>query len=136
MKRIFYSCSIDGAKAERVVESNSALEILDSYLAKQKEKYESDVEAIADSMFGFSINRSDFIEISIDSKTEYRIKLECKFKKKLWFFSWNSLYQKEYHVNVIDALKELITKFFENEVGIYKEQFDSLPFKVSYLQRF
>lgn len=136
MNRTFYSCSIDGANNEREVDVLEAMNILSDYISRQKARYDSDVEATADSLFGFSIDNSEFIEISIDGKGEYRIKLECKRIKSIWKFSWNSLYQKEYHINDKLHLNDLIKEFFTKNINAYRDHFDAQDFMESPSIRF
>ncbi len=128
---MFYTVSVDGAEDQGFVDIQEALKITSSYINSQKAFYDDPDEAVKESMFGFSINQSDFVEVSIDTKEEFRIRLECKCPKSFWFLKWNSLYQKEFHVDTISKLNEILQQFFTHEALDFKSYFDSLNLKIS-----
>lgn len=128
MTRMFYAFSVtEGTKDIRVVTVNEALSIIGKYIDSQKNAYDDPNEAIADSMFGFSLNKSDFIEICIDSKHEYRIRLECRYPRRWWFLPFKAFYQKEYVVLSVIELNAIVEQFFMQKLGDFKAYFDALP---------
>ncbi|MCG8400363.1 MAG: hypothetical protein MJA84_02080, partial [Firmicutes bacterium] len=83
------------------------------------------------SIFSFSRDNKDFIEIAIDTKDKYRLLLECRYQKKLWKISWSSTYRKDYHIPSIEDLNKLVSLFYEMEIDGYRQYFEALPFKES-----
>ncbi len=136
MKRMFYKCSVDGPSDIELVNLAKAQEITSQYIKNQKDFYEDADLAILESMFGFHETSSDFIEISIDSKVDYRIRLECKVPKSLWFISYSSLYQKEYKLNSPEKLNAIVGQFFAHDVLGFKAYFDNLNYEISPPLRF
>jgi len=117
-------------RASGPVTLDEAKQIIAEYISSQKEKYESDQEPFAFSIFSFSRDKRNFIEIAIDSKNEYRIKLECQQKNSFSIFSWKSRLFKEYHITTKDELNNLVEVFYNMEIDKYKEYFSKQPFKI------
>ena len=113
------------------VSLDEAKEIVAAYVSGQKDSYESDQEPFAISIFNFSRDNHNFIEIAIDTKDLYRFLLECRYRKTIWKFSWSATYRKDYHIPTIHDLKNLVAKFYEMDIEEYRQYFDNLPFKES-----
>lgn len=131
MKRMFYKCSVDGPSDIEHVDSTRAQEITIKYIENQEDFYEDSDLAIRESMFGFYEAPSDFIEISIDSKKDYRIRFECKVSKSLWFITHSSIYQKEFKTDSSTELNNIVNEFFKRNIIDFKDYFDSLEFDES-----
>ena len=58
------------------VDLKEAIEITNQYLARGGEKYKTDNEALAETMFGFSKSKSEFIEICVNGKKQFSFKFE------------------------------------------------------------
>jgi hypothetical protein len=128
---VFYSFTENKPKDKRKVTGNEAVKIIDEYRNNLKAFYEDPDKALEDSLFGFSYSKTDFIEICIDTKDTFRIKLECKYKRSFWFLSWNSLFQKEFELNNIEELKLIVIEFFNKDIDAFKSYFNSLKLKIS-----
>ena len=113
------------------VSLDEAKEIVTDYVCGQKDSYKSDQEPFAISIFSFRRDNHNFIEIAIDTKELFRLLLECRYRRKIWKFSWFSTYRKDYHIPTINVLNDLVTKFYEMEVEEYRQYFDNLPFKAT-----
>ena len=127
----WYKCSINGTEDIEIVDGEKAIIIFDEYNGELKEKYETDDEAIKSTMFGFSIDKNTFLEISIDKKNSYRIKFENPTPKSFLFLKWQGLYQKEYHINSKSSVDHVIKSFFSKELSMFQKYFDELNFKIS-----
>lgn len=128
MKRMFYQCSVDGLLDIEHVDSTRAQEITIQYIENQQDFYEDSDLAILESIFGFYETPSNFIEISIDSKKDYRIRFECKVSKSLWFITFSSIYQKEYEIHSSAELNNIVNEFFKHNIIDFKDYFDGLAF--------
>lgn len=118
-------------RAPGPVDFDEAKQIIKAYIDGQKDKYESEQEPFAISIFHFSRDNNNFIEIAIDTKEKYRLLLECRYRKKLWKFSWLSMYRKDYHIPTIQDLNNLVAEFYQMEIEQYRQYFEELPFKES-----
>jgi hypothetical protein len=126
MNRIFYSINQYSEIEEHKMDLAAALERVDSFVHYLKESYDLDAEMISASMFGYSHeNRNNFIEVSLDGKAEFRVKLEFQLPKKLWFLKWNGLYQVEKQFFDVAALKRLVTGFYQNDLADFKPIFEA-----------
>jgi hypothetical protein len=126
MKRIFYGLNDRLETQEREMPLDHAFEKMDSYLHYLKDKYDSVEQAVAASMFGFTHeNQNNFIEINLDSKEEFRIKLEFQIPKKWLIFKWHGLYQLERNIHDFDGLKNLVRSFYEKDIFAFQKDFEA-----------
>jgi hypothetical protein len=114
-----------------IVSLTVAKDIVDQYIAGQQDSYESEDSPFAISMFAFRKNRKEFIEIAIDSKTDYRVRIECQRPRKLLFLSWLSSYSKDLHVPTVKNIQEIVEHFYQMSSEEFYSYFTSLPYKES-----
>lgn len=114
---------------------NEALELLTKYIKNQNNLDGTGEDAVAKSMFGFSVSDKTFIEINIDTKDKYRIKFEHPQQKKIWIIPFTTLYQVEYRIENLDDLKMVIKSFFDKTTDDFLIYFDNLPYKRERLHR-
>jgi hypothetical protein len=73
----WYAISSDLKRNDRgPVDLNAALTVIDDYFARLQPKYESAEVALAETMFGFSRDSSDFIEVCLHTPTEISFTVE------------------------------------------------------------
>ena len=124
-----YSKSIN--RLEGAVDLAEAYQIVSEYIAGQKESYESEDDPFAISIFAFQRDNNNFLEIAIDSKTLFRVRLQCRCTKKIWKLSWRSTYDKDLHVPSAEEIRSIVRKFFQEEMEAFRLYFDDLPYKES-----
>ena len=124
-----YSKSLD--RPDGPVDLEEAKDIVLAYRNGQRDEYSSDQDPFAISLFNFCRDNNNFIQVAMDSKTDYRVSLECRFTKRLWKISWRSTYSKDYFVPELKDIMDLVTSFYTMEIEEFRTYFDSLAFKES-----
>lgn len=125
----WYAFKKDKTQDKEKVDEKRALEIFHDYLGNLKKTYENEYEAFEHTMFGFSKDKTTFVEISIDRKDSFRIKFETKVPKAFLFLKWNGLFQKEYEINSPEEVEYIIRHFFTKTVEEFYSYFKDLPLK-------
>jgi len=120
---IWYTVSLDGPQDEHPVTCEDAIQITHDYISCQKEYYETDAELIKDSRFGFCIDNKNYIEISIDSKSEFRILFEYQEEKSFVMFKWEETFSRECKTSQITTLDNIIHHFFSCDFDQFKSFF-------------
>ena len=95
------------------IDLNQALQLIDRYLARAGEKFDTGEEALAATMFGFSRSPSEFIEICVNGPTQISYKFEVSRPEEPWYrklFSGVFRYEQELHSR--EELIEKIREFF------------------------
>jgi hypothetical protein len=104
----------------------AAIETVDKYVAGQRDLSGSAGHVVSQSIFGFSLDKRTFIEISLDTEEEFRVKFETPEQKKLAFIKMPGLFQKEVSVLGKDALTNLVSEFFTLSCDEFKDHFLNL----------
>ena len=103
---------------QKVVEHESvdldrAIGIADEYLARGSEKFKSDKEAFAATMFGFSKSKSDFVEICVNGPKEISYKFEYSDPDASWLQRLrNGTFRHELELRSRNELIQKITEFY------------------------
>ncbi|MFC1467361.1 hypothetical protein ACFLQY_01525 [Verrucomicrobiota bacterium] len=101
----------------------TAKEAIDKY-AHAHANIQGSVEYVAShSIFGFSVGENAFLEIHIESETHFRVKFKMNEEIKLWFLKLPGFFEKTLTINGTNALKELVTKFYELPPPQFKDHF-------------
>lgn len=123
----YYSMDEDLNTVENgIVTKQQAMDIIDKYILAQDIPTETGEQAVANSMFGFSINSDTFIELALDTRDEFRIKFETPETKKLAFIKIPGLFQKEKFTQDKEELKRIAAEFFDLSHDEFKDYFKSL----------
>ena len=123
-KAIYYGIAVSGSTVEHgSVDSGQALKVIDERFAAMKDKYESAEEAIAATMFGFSMTADTFIEICINARDNISFKFEFPAPPKLFFFRGVSQTTLELHSK--EELASLVPMFFSAPSAAYKDYLKS-----------
>lgn len=96
------------------VDLEQAIKIVDQYLAHGREKFISDNEALAATMFGFSKSKSEFIEICINGPKQISYKFVFSNPNASWLqkLQGNGTFQREEVLNTHNQLLAKVTEFF------------------------
>ena len=113
------------------VSLSMAEKIIDQYVEGQKNSYQSIDDPFAISIFSFRKSMKEFIEIAIDSNSDFRVRYECKHYKRFWFFNFLSTFDKDLYVPEIDNIKDVVRSFYILTNDDFFRYFDSLPYKES-----
>src|SRR5215469_5649408 len=107
----WYSIGLSGKVEEHEpVDLEEAVGIIDRYLSRMGQKFETDKEALAASMFGFSKAKSDFIEIGVNGSKQF----SCKFEYSASGKPFGRVFQHEEELSSRDELIKKVTEFFNN----------------------
>lgn len=118
--RIWYTVGLDGPQEEHPVNCEDAQRITHEYITQLKEIYETDAELIRDSCFGFCTDKDNFLEISLDSKAEFRVKFECRTEKSLIGIKRTATFSQAYKTGKVADLDSLIHHFFAFDLDQFK----------------
>ena len=100
-------------KEHEPIDLKRAIEITDQYLARGSEKFKSDYEAFAATMFGFSKSKSEFIEICINGPEQISCKFEFSNPDATWFQKLgNRTVRHEEELQSRDEVVQKVTEFF------------------------
>lgn len=102
-----------------VITKEDALQVVKKFAAIQPGLHGSAEEALAKSMFGFSIDAKRFIEIAMETDANFRVKLEMP--GRLW-----GVYQKETPIVGLPKLREIIDHFFTMPLDEFKNYFETV----------
>ena len=83
------------------------------------------------SIFAFRKSMKNFIEIAIDSKSDFRVRYECKHYKRFWGFNFLSTFDKDLYVPEINNVKYVVRGFYTLSNDDFFKYFSSLPYKES-----
>ena len=120
---IWYTMSLDGPQDEHPVTCADALQTTHDYIRRLKAYYETDAELIRDSQFGFCIDKDNFLEISLDSKSEFRIRFECQTEKSFIGLKRKATFSREYRTGQIADLDSIVHHFFAFDLDQFKAYF-------------
>jgi len=121
--RIWYTVSLDGPQDEHPATCAHALQITHDYIARLQAYYETDAELVRDSQFGFCVDKHNFLEISLDSKSEFRIRFECQTEKSFIGLKRKATFSREYQIGQIADLYNIIHHFFAFDLDQFKAYF-------------
>jgi len=116
---------------EGAVSLTMAEKIIDQYVEGQKNSYQSIDDPFAMSIFAFRKSMKNFIEIAIDSKSDFRVRYECKHYKRFWGFNFLSTFDKDLYVPEINNVKYVVRGFYTLSNDDFFKYFSSLPYKES-----
>lgn len=116
----------NGPQEQYPVNCRQAIQITHEYIGNLKDYYETDAELIKDTCFRFCIDQSNFLEITIDSKSEYRVRFECQIEGALAGLTGKETFTRTYKSNTVIDLDNIIHHLFA---------FDPKHFKAFFLQR-
>ena len=125
-KHLWYKCSTEGVQDQHDVDVDEAVKIINTYISEFKDSYDNDEDAISATVFGFAKTNSIFIEFSIDTRQEFRIKYEGKEPYKLLFLNLSKFYQKEYKLDCKTTLENVTKKYFEETDEDFRTFFDQI----------
>ncbi len=110
----WYSTNRDLATEEHgPIGLDEALKIVDRYLTRGRDTFESAEKAIAATMFGFSRSESDFIEICVNGPTEISCKFEAADPNASWFRKlFKGAFQHEEELHSREELVRKVKEFF------------------------
>ncbi len=122
-KAIYYGIDVSGSTVEHGrVSVEQALKAIDERFTAMKDKYESAEEAIAATMFGFSMTEDTFIEICINARDKISLKLEFP-SRKLFFF--RGISQTMLELRSKEELASLVPMFFSAPTAAYKDYLEA-----------
>ena len=113
------------------VSLDEAIKIVEIYVSSQKDFWESADDPFAISIFSFAKDRKNFIELAIDSKTDFRARLVCPIPKEFLFLRWMGEYSKEWHIPTEVELIQIVKHYFQMNDEAMQSYFDKLPYKLS-----
>ena len=116
---------------EGAVSLTMAEKIIDQYVEGQKNSYQSIDDPFAMSIFAFRKSMKNFIEIAIDSKSDFRVRYECKHYKRFWGFNFLSTFDKDLYVPEINNVKYVVRGFYTLSNDDFFKYFSSFPYKES-----
>jgi len=120
----FYSIDRSGKTVEHgPVSLNQALRIIDDRFSRLKPRYETAEEALAETMFGFSLSKDTFVEICIQTLTEIAFKFEHPLGKR--FFVFQSVYQNESKLSSREELVERVKMFFGTSAEAFEQYIET-----------
>lgn len=90
-----------------------ATQIVDEYMSRASEQFESGEDAIASTMFGFSRSAQDFVEICIHNPNRISFKFEAIDPDVPWFLKpWKRIFQHQEELKSRDSLINRVQDFF------------------------
>ena len=105
---------------------DEALKIVDRYLARGSEKFQSAEEAIAATMFGFSRSKSDSIQICVNGPAQISYKFEVADTAASWFSKLlKGVFRREVELHSREELVQKVEEFFTTPVLEIKRQLES-----------
>lgn len=90
------------------IDLKQALAIVDRYISNAGQKYKSDKEAIASSMFGFSKSKKDFIELCVFGPDQFSHTFEYSYSQRIF----GRICRREEDLHSKDNLIKKVTAFF------------------------
>jgi hypothetical protein len=95
------------------IELEEALKIVDRYLYRGTEKFESAEQAIASTMFGFSRSKFEFIEICVNGPAEISYKFGMSDPDASWFRkALKGVFHHEEELHSREELVQKVEEFF------------------------
>jgi hypothetical protein len=110
----WYAISSDLTRDDRgPVDLTAALKVIDDYFARLQPKYDSAEVAIAETMFGFSRESNDFIEVCLHTPTEISVTVELPPSSASgWLAKVRGPFRHECTLASRDALRQDVTAYF------------------------
>jgi len=125
--KTYYAINEDFQIVERgAVTLEHAYDILEKYIKVQKGLCGDAGYVTSRSLFGFSVDDKNFIEIYVDDEKTYRMMFEYVDNSQPSFAGSSGIYQKEIKVSTKDKLKEIINSFFTHKLDEFKAYYDGL----------
>ncbi len=106
------------------VTKEQALQIVDKYAAMQVGLEGSAEDVVSKSLFGFSLDEQRFIEIAVETESQFRVKLEMPESRRILFLPMTSIYQKEITISRLEHLRDITTHFFDLPLEGFKRYFE------------
>jgi hypothetical protein len=96
---------------------DEALKLVDRYLARSCERFETAEEAIAATMFGFSRSKSEFIEICVNGANQISYKFEVADLEAPWFRKlFKGVFRRETELHSREELRQKVEEFFTTPI--------------------
>jgi hypothetical protein len=96
---------------------DEALKLVDRYLARSCERFETAEEAIAATMFGFSRSKSEFIEICVNGANQISYKFEVADLEAPWFRKrFKGVFRREAELHSREELRQKVEEFFTTPI--------------------
>lgn len=118
--------SPNGPQEQHLVNCRQAIQITHEYIGSLKDYYETDAELIRDTCFRFCIDKNNFLEITLDSRSEYRVRFTCQIERPFLGSTRKENFARTYKTNTVIDLDNVIHHLFA---------FDPVHFKAFFLQR-
>ncbi len=80
-------------------------------------------EVVSKSLFGFSHDEKRFVEIAMETKSTFRVKLEMPVPKRILGMPLSTLCQKEIKIEGIERLHEITTQYFDMNLDDFRQYF-------------
>jgi len=107
------------------IDLDEALNLVDRYLARGAEKYESGEQAISETLFGFSRSRYEFIEICVNGPGDISYRLELSDPNASWFSRMlKGIFQHEEELHSREELFQKVEEFFTTPVQEIKRRLE------------
>jgi hypothetical protein len=105
---------------------DEAIKIVDRYLARGGEKFQTAEEAIAATMFGFSRSKSEFIEICVNGPIQISYKFEVSDPEAPWYRKmFGGVFQHDEELHSREEMVQKVEEFFTTPVLEIKRQLES-----------
>jgi hypothetical protein len=92
---------------------NRAIEIVDDYIARSSQQFQTGEDAIAATMFGFSRSTQEFIEICVHGPSKISYKFESPDKSVAWFLKpWRGIFSHQEDLRSREELVQRVEEFF------------------------
>ena len=105
---------------------DEAFKLVDRYLARGNEKFETAGEAMAATMFGFSRSKSEFIEFCVNSFDRISYKFEVAEKEASWFSKlFKGVFRTEAELHSREEVLQKVEEFFATPVLEIKRRLES-----------
>jgi hypothetical protein len=111
------------------VDLKQATEITNQYIGHGGEKFKTDNEALAATMFGFSKSKSEFIEICIDGLQQISYRFEFSDPNASWFqkLRGRGTFQREEELHTPEQLIAKVTQFYTHSSQQMVEGYKGKP---------
>lgn len=120
----WYSIRNDTSVMDRdIVSKTEALQIIDCYASYLHPDTPPPEPGMDISMLGFQKNPDEFVEVTLITPTHILVTYETPKPKKLLFWEYISCIRKDRVLNSIEALKQLISSFYDLSPRFFLRQF-------------
>lgn len=90
-----------------------AITVVDGYFNRLKPRYNSSEEATAETFFGFSRTKDEFLEICINAINEVSVRYELQTPRKVLFLNLPKISQKDFTLKSKEEVASLVANFFD-----------------------